>query len=138
MNYSKIVFLISFIFASNSFAATAVSNLETLIKPGKYFGSFKKQNCALTFTKNGDSAFIELHSENDQLAHEFTDHDGIIFKEWKGDFMSNYILRNNESTDYSTDSFRIVKNDAYTYVVIEKMDVQNRDIFRNKIECLLK
>lgn len=136
----KMTATIAFFFVSLcTFAAQseAVNQLGSLIKPGTYFGSYKNNDCAFHFTVKNNIAYLELNTDRQTITHEFTDHEGIVFKGWKGEFMSNYINRTNDATVYSMDTFRILKNEEYTYVVIEKLFVNNRDLKRQKIECLL-
>lgn len=123
--------------SAQTFASVAVDQLSSLIKPGTYYGSYNNQECSFSFSTNNGVAFLELNTDGARLTHKFTDHDGIVFKEWRGDFMSNYIHRTRETTNYSMDTFRILKNNEYTYLVIEKMFVNNRQITRQKIECQL-
>lgn len=121
----------------HAFDSEAIEQLSSLIKPGTYQGSFENNKCSLTFSVKNNIAYLQLKNANNTLSHEFTDHEGIIFEDWKGDFMSNYINRTNDVTVYSMDTFRIIKNEDVTYVVIEKLQINNRDTNRKIIECYL-
>lgn len=115
----------------------AIDQLSSLIKPGVYKGSFNGEVCVFEFATTLDRAKVSLFDSTGSIHHQFADHDGIVFEEYRNDFMSNYILRTNDVTVYSYDTFRFIKNEDKSYVVIEKMFINNRVVKTQKIECEL-
>ena len=137
----KVIFVAVLAFVTFGVVAAelnAVEKLNSIVAPGNYKGSFDNKKCEFTFEIANDKAFLTLKKGHIYARHEVDATDEVRFIAHRGDFISHKILKTDDDTRYSTDTFRFFQNGNTPYVVIEQIEYDNRDRYTHKIECSLK